>query len=152
MSLDVHLTNNGGLSDGAPGGSGIFIREDGAIKQITREEWDARYPGREPVVATAGEALGEVYSRNITHNLNKMADAAGLYQAMWRPDELGATKAHQIAGLLRAGLAELKADPAKFKLLNPSNGWGDYEGLVDFVEEYLAACEKHPDADISVSR
>lgn len=31
-------------------GSGIFIRERGAIKEITREEWDRRNPGREPVV------------------------------------------------------------------------------------------------------
>lgn len=31
-------------------GSGIFVRENGATREITREEWDRRNPGREPVV------------------------------------------------------------------------------------------------------
>lgn len=29
-----------------------------------------------------------VFSQNITHNLGKMADAAGLYEACWHPEEL----------------------------------------------------------------
>jgi len=35
---------------------------------------------------------------------------------------------------------------------NPKNGWGDYEGLVRFVKEYLKACIDYPDAEIKVSR
>ena len=46
----------------------------------------------------------EVYSRNITHNLNKMAEAAGIYTVLWRPDENGITKAHQCIEPLRTGL------------------------------------------------
>lgn len=30
-------------------GSGIYVRENGATVEITREEWDRRNPGREPV-------------------------------------------------------------------------------------------------------
>ncbi len=30
-------------------GSGIFVRENGAIKEITEEEWRRRHPDREPV-------------------------------------------------------------------------------------------------------
>jgi len=30
-------------------GSGIFIRENGAVKEITEEEWYKRNPGREPI-------------------------------------------------------------------------------------------------------
>lgn len=29
-----------------------------------------------------------VFSQNVTHNLGKMADAAGIYYALWRPEEL----------------------------------------------------------------
>jgi hypothetical protein len=29
-----------------------------------------------------------VFSQNITHNLGKMADAVGVYEACWRPEEL----------------------------------------------------------------
>jgi len=33
-------------------GSGIFVRENGASKEITREEWDRRNPNRKPVVVS----------------------------------------------------------------------------------------------------
>ena len=94
----------------------------------------------------------EVYSRNITHNLNTMADAAGIYEALWRPEEIGVTTSDQLAPLLEKGLERLLADPGKFQLLNPANGWGDYDGLVDFVRSYLAACRDYPGAQVEVSR
>lgn len=38
-------------------GSGLFVRRGGATVEITREEWDATHPGREPlVVPPAGAA------------------------------------------------------------------------------------------------
>jgi len=94
----------------------------------------------------------EVYSANITHNLTEMASEAGLYQVLWRPEELGFTKAAHLIGPLTAGLARLKADPARFKKFNAENVWGLYEHFVPFVENYLRACEEHPDADVEVSR
>lgn len=94
----------------------------------------------------------EVFWGNITHNLNKMAEAAGLYEYLWRPEEIGVAKAEQLIGPLTTGLALLRQSPDKFKPLNPANGWGSYETLVRFVQKYLTACEEHPDADISVSR
>ena len=94
----------------------------------------------------------EVYSANITHNLNNMANAAGIYQALWRPEELHITKAGDLIPLLEKGLAELKADPEKFRAYNASNGWGMYEHFVPFVEDYLEACREYPDAEVSVSR
>jgi hypothetical protein len=53
---------------------------------------------------------------------------------------------------LRAGLELLRGDPERFKKHNPENGWGSYEGLIDFVENYLEACEEYPNADINISR
>lgn len=95
----------------------------------------------------------QVYDRNITHNLGKMACEAGLYSYLWRPDKIGITKAEQLIEPLRAGLQRLlEGGPDKFKEFNPSNGWGDYDGLVAFVTEYLSACEQNPDAEVSVSR
>lgn len=29
-----------------------------------------------------------VFSANITHNLGEMADKAGIYKALWRPEDL----------------------------------------------------------------
>lgn len=36
--------------------------------------------------------------------------------------------------------------------LDAANGWGTYDDFVRFVAEYHAACVKHPDATVSVSR
>lgn len=152
MSLDVYLK----VKSGSAGllGSGIFIREDGQTKEISREEWDRRYPGRDPVVVTLPEGNGysRVYDANITHNLGLMADAAGIYKHLWRPDENSITHARQLIEPLRDGLATLQSDPDRFRALNPENGWGSYEWLVEFVAGYLAACIAYPEAEVSVSR
>jgi hypothetical protein len=96
--------------------------------------------------------MSEVYTDNITHNLNEMAEAAGIYKYLWRPEEINVTKAEQLIKPLSKGLAILKDDPVKFQKFNPSNGWGNYDILVSFVENYLEACKEYPEAEISVSR
>lgn len=113
-----------------------------------------------------------VYSDNLTHNLNVMADIAGLYEALWRPHRLrkeynipekdhevewafedaNPIKAEEIVSTLEDGLKKLKADPEYFKQFNPENGWGTYEQLVKTTEKYLEACKEYPKALIEVSR
>ena len=93
-----------------------------------------------------------VFEWNITHNLSKMADKAGIYKALWRPEEIDIESANQLIGPLEKGLDLLKEKPEYFTRFNTENGWGDYEGLVRFVEEYLEACKENPDAEILVSR
>ena len=114
----------------------------------------------------------QVYWANITHNLGKMADEAGVYEALWRPhrlkegynilesdhqaewkfEEENKTTAKDIIPLLEKGLADLKSRPEHFEKFNSSNGWGMYEHFVPFVEKYLEACKEYPDAIIEVSR
>lgn len=91
----------------------------------------------------------ESYSTNITHNLAAMAKEAGIYEHLWRPKEIGIIKARQLIEPLRAGLALMKADPSRFEKHNAPNGWGRYVDFVPWVEKYLAACEKNPDAEIN---
>lgn len=91
-----------------------------------------------------------VFDINITHNLTRMANEAGLYRALWAPEEIDATKAKDIVPFLEAGLKRLKEDPVHFRGFNPENGWGNYEGLVEVVEAYLEACKNNPDARIEV--
>jgi len=93
-----------------------------------------------------------VYSANVTHNLRKMADAAGLYDIVWRPDEHGITTASQLIEPLRAGIERLKADPEHYQQFNPNNGWGSYNHFIVWLEQYLTACEEHPNAFVTVSR
>ena len=147
MSLDVYLT----MPIAQMVESKIYIRANGANVEISRADWDALYPGCEPF-ETGPTETNEVFTANITHNLCAMADAAGIENVLWEPNEYGITKARQLIVPLRNGLEYLKSSPDFFRGYNPKNGWGTYEGFVDFVEKYLAACEAYPDADVSVSR
>lgn len=96
--------------------------------------------------------LTDVYASNITHNLTTMAKEAGIYQHLWRPEEIGIVKAEQLIEPLTEGLARLKENPQLFKGFNPENGWGEYHSLVEFVEKYLLSCVEHPNAAVNVSR
>jgi hypothetical protein len=98
------------------------------------------------------EVREEIYSSNITHNLGDMAEAAGIYKELWRPEVIGITKAKQLIEPLKIGLEKLKSDPKEYERYNASNGWGLYEHFVPFVENYLNACIENPDANVSVSR
>lgn len=93
-----------------------------------------------------------LYEANVTHNLNKMADKAGIYQALWRPDENGMVKAKDIIDILTKGLKKMKKYPERFKKLNPPNGWGSYDEFVPWIENYLKVCIEYPEATIKVSR
>jgi hypothetical protein len=93
-----------------------------------------------------------VFDFKITHNLNKMADACGLYEVLWRPEEIGVLTAGEALPILKKGLTELLENPEKYKAFNPENGWGTYDGLVKCINSYILACEKDPDLTIKVSR
>lgn len=93
-----------------------------------------------------------VFDINITHNLTEMANKAGIYYALWRPEEIGAKYAKDIIPLLETGLAKLKKKPTYFAKFNSPNGWGTYEHFVPFVEGCLKACKKYPNSIIGVSR
>lgn len=81
-----------------------------------------------------------------------MADAAGIYKHLWRPEELNISKAKDLIEPLSKGLTELASNREKYEKFNPDNGWGDYEGLVKFVENYLISCIKYPEAEIETDR
>lgn len=95
--------------------------------------------------------MKEVFWANITHNLNKMADKAGLYEFMWGVLESGLDSPKYVAPYLKEGLRKLKANPDYFRQFEGSD-IGAYEYLVAFVEKYIEACEDYPDATIDVSR
>lgn len=171
MSLDVYLITTD--SNTTEQGSGIFVRENGSIREITREEWNEKFPGQEPIVyrpENDSSDSSECYHANITHNLTDMAKEAGIYEALWRPyrlktketfasydeerafEEGCAVYAREIIPLLEKGLNELINRPDYYEQFNASNGWGTYIQFVDFVRNYLTACIKYPNAIIDVSR
>lgn len=56
MGLDVYLTPEGVQNIAGPH---ILIREDGQTREISRGEWDRRFPGHEPVVVDCPKEGGK---------------------------------------------------------------------------------------------
>ena len=94
----------------------------------------------------------ELYSRNITHNVGRMAQEAGIYKCLWRPEEIGITHAKQIIPLLERGVALLATEKGRFEKFNSPNGWGLWEHFLPFCADYLQACRDNPEAIVEVSR
>ncbi len=89
---------------------------------------------------------------NATHNLTKMAAEALLYRPLWRPDESGIEKAGDLIPALEAGIARMESEPDYFRLFNPENGWGDYDGFLEVLRHLLKGCRDHPEASVYASR
>jgi len=113
-----------------------------------------------------------LYSSNITHNLGKMADAAGLYEALWRPYQLkegydipednykaeweyedaNPVRAYEISPIIEKGLEDMKKRPKHYEKFNSSNGWGMYHDFVPWIEQYLEALKKYPESFVECDR
>ena len=93
-----------------------------------------------------------VHECNITHNLGGMATEAGIYQALWRPEEINAKYAGDIIPILEKGLEDMKVRPAHYRQFDAENGWGTYDDFIPFLDELLTACKRAPKAEITVSR
>jgi hypothetical protein len=117
------------------------------------------------------EEKEQVYTANITHNLNVMAEQAGIYKALWRPYQLHKDYVHiedynkemafedsvtiiasDIIPIIEQGLDLLKNRPDYFSKFNAENGWGKYVNFVPFVEKYLNALKQYPDSLVEVDR
>jgi len=151
MSLDLYLHADKPFK--REPSSGIFVRENGQTKEITRKEWDRRNPGREPIaVRWDSDETTVLYHGNITHNLVPMAKAAGVYELLWYAGENDFVKAAELIKPLEKAIYTLNKYPERFRPLNPENGWGSYEVFIRFLEGVLAACYKWKDARMESSR
>ena len=93
----------------------------------------------------------KVFTISITANLTGMAQAAGLYHCLWKPDEIHVNLAFDAIESLRAGLMRLKTSQKLYEQYDPPSGYGDYDNLMNVVEEYLKACLAYPNTFIRIS-
>ena len=139
MSLDIH-----------------FFKKDVDFNEI-RRKIDELYD-KQRSIQEEMERLEDDYeearlaSYNVTHNMNNLAKAVGLYQVLWSPEEVGIKTASQMIEPLEKGIKELTANPDKYKEYNPPNGWGSYDIFVSFCRSVLSTCKDNPDAIIEVSK
>lgn len=104
------------------------------------------------VYLTDPETDEELFTANITHNLGKMASAAGIYQIVWRPEEVGIMAAGQLIERLTVGIDLMATEREWFEGFNAPNDWGKYEHFLPWLQDYLKACRNYPFAKVRTSR
>jgi hypothetical protein len=65
--------------------------------------------------------------------------------------DLNETNAGQSLPTLQRAVTAMEADPEKYQAMNPANGWGDYEGALDYLRKLRDACAAYPNATIHIS-
>ena len=86
---------------------------------------------------------------DITHNVAPMWQLAGCYDALYKSN---GRLAGEILPELDAALVDMQNYPAKYKELNPPNGWGDYDSAIYFLSRVIDNFRKYPKAIIGVSK
>ena len=103
---------------------------------------DADTGGEEPINIC-------LFDENYTHNVTPMWRKAGVYDALYNSDGLHAI---EISDKLSKGIQDMESKPDEYKLLNPENEWGNYDGALKFLIEFYEACQEHPKSIIGVSK
>lgn len=84
---------------------------------------------------------------NYTYNCSPMWKGAG-----WNHEQFENKRASEMAPYLAQAIAVMSLRPDEYRAMNPPNGYGDYEGCLEFLRELLADCLEHPDAIVEMWR
>lgn len=89
--------------------------------------------------------------RRASLEANYTSNCAGMFIKAGLPiRELHGMIAADALPRLNAAISMMVADKPGFEKLNPSNGWGNYEGAVAFLRRIRDACETAPMGRLSV--
>ena len=92
----------------------------------------------------------ELHYVNHTHNCNQMVRDAGIPD--WPYDFLDRIQAEGTARdmitPLTHAVRELIVNAPVYEKMNPKNGWGSRQSLVNALSELLGACTLHPSAKV----
>lgn len=58
--------------------------------------------------------------------------------------------AHEVLGVLRRGIDNMQENPEEYQVLNPTNGWGKYEGAITFLNKIYKSCYENTGMYIKV--
>lgn len=90
----------------------------------------------------------QVFYLNLTYNLNPILRRCGW---KWDREWLDGKKAADIVEAVEATLIRLKKDPEELRAMNPPNGWGNYDSLVEYWGKFFKAVAHYPDAIVGTS-
>lgn len=90
----------------------------------------------------------EVYENNYTYNVSPMFREALGGNGI---NHLDGKTCLDAIGHLEIAVNKMKAEPDKYKAMNPKNNWGDYKGALKVLEDLLASCKESVDGTIYIS-
>ena len=85
---------------------------------------------------------------NYTHNVSKMWREAGCYEALYQSH---GKLAKHIVDDVELAVKEMAANPDKYRAMNPQNGWGNYDGALEMLQEICNALQRYPLAIVFIS-
>lgn len=153
MSLDVYIISETPIKKSS---TGVFIRDNGSSRELEPDEISTHFPDCDENVELYEYESQELYHANITHNMGRMArqieiEEHTLYDYLWSYEEIREDMlADGLIVPLTIGLSKLYENHLELLKFNPSNGWGSYEDLVNFVENYLLACIKYKNNKVMI--
>lgn len=84
---------------------------------------------------------------NCTYNLAPMfCEALGKEGLRGLDGRLG----EEVADTVWKGLRDMVTRQSFYEEMNPANGWGDYEGAVEYIRKLAYECSRHPKATIRI--
>lgn len=86
-----------------------------------------------------------VFQADLTHNLRPMALACGIREILWASY---GDSVSEIIDTLNDGIHSLKKYPITYQRLNPANGWGSYDVLLEVAENLLEKCYQYQTAKL----
>ncbi len=145
MSLDLHIISPDPV---IRHGTGVYVRENGQTLELkTLEEVRAHFPDKDlSRVQEFDYADESFWHGNITHNMGRMAREVpvertnlSLYDLLWHPEDHGFNSAGApfYREYVLKGYIYLRAHRQELLSLNPENGWGNYDLLLAFTEDFL---------------
>lgn len=88
-----------------------------------------------------------------SHNVREIAIAVGIYSQLWRGENHPEIQrcCHLVEPLDKA-IAFLKDNRNDLLHLNPENGWGSVDSLLQFLKDLRASCQLHRRKKFAISR
>lgn len=90
-----------------------------------------------------------VYSEEIEWRLWRMAEQGGFFCHLWLPVNVRVKRAKDLIAPLYKAITWMNLNQSEAKQYQMLAN--DYDKLLHILHRYLAACEKHPTADVNVA-
>lgn len=102
------------------------------------------------VIDTGGEDPVEVANcGNYTYNVCQMYCAAIPHEDGFR--SLDGKLSSEAVPILAAAIAYMESHAEEMRKFNPKNGWGSYEGALEYLRTIRDDCQRHPKATVQIS-